>query len=48
MCDTHQCSVFVELPDLLSFPLHLQKQPLLFHLKVSSFLRRHAVLHLPD
>lgn len=39
--------VFVELPDLLSFPLHFQEQPLLLPLKFSSVPLRYAVLHLP-
>lgn len=43
---TYLCFVFVELTDLLSFPLHLQQQPLLLPLKVFSLPLRDAGLQL--
>lgn len=46
--NTHLFSVFVEFTDLLSFPLHFQKQLLLLPLKLSSFLLSNTSLQLPN
>lgn len=44
---TDLCFVFVELTDLLSFPLYPQQQPLLLHLKLFSLFFGHTGFHLP-